>query len=340
MKVRTLLIGVPAAIIGLLLVSPIALVAALVVSVTSFTRFVEKRFGGSERAAPWQDFVEFEPTVGWRLKANIDAYGRADDLFRITTGEDGWRGRVAIGDADVVVFGDSYAFGHGADDGKMYSDLAGPLRVKPIGSDGYDMVQALLWMERYESELTNKTVVWFVYYGNDLWENLLPAMGHYRKPYLRHAETGSWEVASDHVSAEPWPFPASRSYHEPLAEICSDTLLSQRVESSCRDLIQRALRVCESAGARLAIVGVPDRIQLTARGRSRLESLAPEGAFRGALYPDRMLQDICEDLGVRFEALSRHLTPRDYLLQDIHWKLSGHRKVGALVQALASIGTH
>ena len=336
MNARTMLIGIPAAIVGVVVLIPIAVVTVLLLGVTSFTRFVEKRFGGAERAAPWQDFVEFEPTVGWRLKANLDAYGRADDLFRISTGADGWRGQMPIEDADVVVFGDSYAFGHGADDGRMYSDLAGTLRVKPIGSDGYDMVQALLWMERYERELAGKRVVWFVYYGNDLWENLLPAMGHYRKPYVRQSEHGGWEIAADHVTVEPWPFPASRSYHEPLAEICSDTSLSRRVQSSCRGLIERAQRVCVSAGADLTIVGVPDRIQLTARGAAKLESLAPKGAFRGALHPDRFLEDICEDLGIGFEPLSRHLTERDYLLQDIHWRPSGHRKVGALIQSLAS----
>ena len=318
------------------MLSPIVLVAALVLAVTSFTRLIEKRFGGSDRAAPWQDFVEFEPSIGWRLKANLNAYGRADDLFRITTGPDGWRGKVSVKDADVVVFGDSYAFGHGADDGKMYSDFAGGLRVKPIGSDGYDMVQALLWMERYESDLTAKTVAWFVYYGNDLWENLLPAMGHYRKPYLRHSLDGDWQVATDHVDSEPWPFPASRSYHEPLAEICSDTTLSSLVESSCRALIDRAQQVCRSAGASLVVVGVPDRIQLTPRGRAKLESLAPEGTFLNALHPDQILEGICRDLGLRFVPLSAHLTAKDYLLQDIHWKVSGHRKVGALIRDLAS----
>jgi hypothetical protein len=319
-----------------LLVLPIAVVGGLLLGVAFITRTMERLLTNGPEAEAWQAFVEYEPTIGWRLKANLDAHGRADDMFHVTTGPDGWRGSLLLDDADMVVFGDSYAFGHGADDDKMYSARAGDLRVKPIGSDGYDMVQGLLWMERYAERLRGKGIIWFVYYGNDLWENLLPTMGHYRKPYLRRGSVEGWEVATEHISREPWPFPASRNYHEPLAEICSDTPLSKLVSSSCEYLIRRADDICRTNGAHLTVVGIPDRVQLTSRGRLKLQSLAPDGISVDPLRPDQMLDTICDRLGVPFQPLSERLGPRDYLLQDIHWTASGHRKVGALLRELDS----
>jgi hypothetical protein len=144
-------------------------------------------------------------------------------------------------------------------------------------------------------------------------------------------------VVTDHVSQDPWPFPTSTDYHAPLAEICCDgSDLMLRVAGSSDYLLHRVREVCDDVGARLVVVGVPDRIQLTERGQRRLQQLAPSGRTVDPSLPDRLLADICGRLGVRFVALSDHLTANDYLVQDIHWRTSGHRKVGRLIAELAS----
>jgi hypothetical protein len=332
---RWLAIGV-ALIIGLLLVLPAVLVVALLHSVAWSTRRMSAATPRDRAAVPWRELVVYEPTVGWRPKASLDAFGRADDVFHLTTGADGWRGQVTFEEADVVVFGDSFSFGHGADDDQMFTAFTGDVKVKPIGSDGYDMVHSLLWVERSAAQLAGKTVVLFPFYGNDLYENLLPAMGRYRKPFVRQSPDGSWEVVTDHVSVEPWPFPTSGNYHTPLAEICCEgSGLQVRVAGSCDHIIGRVRKICGEAGAELVVVGVPDRIQLTDRGRRRLQQLAPSGRTVDPSLPDRMLADICDRLGVRFVALADHLGANDYLVQDIHWRTSGHRKVGRILAELA-----
>jgi hypothetical protein len=199
------------------------------------------------------------------------------------------------------------------------------------------MVHGLLWLERLAPRLSGKTVVIFPFYGNDLYENLLPAMGRYRKPFVRRAAgSRAWEVATDHVSPEPWPFPTSTDYHAPLAEICCEgSDLQLRVAGSCDYLIGRAREICDEVGAELVVVGVPDRIQLTERGQRRLQQLAPSGRTVDASLPDRMLADVCGRLGIRFVALTDHLGATDYLVQDIHWRTSGHRKVGRILADLA-----
>jgi hypothetical protein len=82
--------------------------------------------------------------------------------------------------------------------------LASP-RIKAIGANGYNMVQELLWMRRYAPQLAGKLVVWFVYHGNDLFDNLQPNVFQYRTPFVRERHDGrGWEVVTEHVRRSPW----------------------------------------------------------------------------------------------------------------------------------------
>jgi hypothetical protein len=326
---------VVALVLGLILALPVVVLALAMGGVSLLTRRLARVLGSGKIAVPWRELVEYAPVVGWRPKANLDVHASADDVFRLTTGPDGWRGRITLAEADVVVFGDSFSFGHGANDSGMYTEFCGDLRVKSIGSDGYDMVHGLLWMRRLAPDLAGKLVVWFIYYGNDLHENLLPNMGKYRMPYVRQrAGGGEWEVAIDHVSPEPWPFKSPTSYHPIMASFSSSTPFSRRVFSACDFLVSEAAQLCEDAGARLAIVGIPDRVQLTARGRAKLARLARSDDDFDIEKPDREVRRTSDRLGIPFVPLRDYLTARDYLIHDIHWRASGHRKVGRILREL------
>ncbi len=285
-------------------------------------------------ASPWQELVRFEPVVGWRPRAGLRAYAEGSRVFRLTTDREGWRGRATLEDAGIVVFGDSFAFGHGADDGDFFADLRKHPTVKSVGANGYNMVQALLWMERLSDRLGDKLVVWFVYYGNDLYENLRPNLDRYRMPFVRQQEGSDWEIVTSHVREEPWPFPTPRRYYARLAEICCPTFLSERVFAACRYLIRRGQSVCGEAGASLAIMGIPDITQISTEGIHRLEMAAPAGQRPDAALPDRRLREICGQFGLPFVALRDHLGPEHHQEGDCHWNRRGHRRVAALLAEL------
>jgi hypothetical protein len=101
--------------------------------------------------------------------------------------------------ADTVVFGDSFAFGYGVDDTDHFANHVPRHAVKAIASPAYSMVHGLLWMERLADRLADKTVIWLVYSGNDLVDNLRPAMATYRMLFVREHD-GTWEIVTDHVS--------------------------------------------------------------------------------------------------------------------------------------------
>lgn len=321
-----------AVVLGAILLIPAVLVAAPFLAVSALIRLAGTRKERRAATGHWQRLVEYEPVVGWKPLSNLDVDDMADEVFRLTTGPDGWRGSTTLAEADMVVFGDSFAFGQGAADDAMYTRFCRGIRVKPIGANGYSMVHGALWMRRLAPQLAGKVVVWFVYYGNDLHESVLPNMGRYRMPFVREDRgTGKWEIVTDHVSPEPWPFSSSRTYHEMLAEICCATRSGRRILSAADFLIREAAQTCREAGAELIVVGIPMSVQLSRRGQAQLAGLAPDRETFDVGRPDQVLQASCEAMGVPFIPLSAHLKAGHYLLKDIHWTPAGHRRVGALL---------
>ena len=76
-------------------------------------------------------------------------------------------------------------------------------------------------MQRYAPQLQGKLVVWFIYFGNDLYDNLAPDMYGYRTPFVREAN-GAWEMVTHHISPDKWPLTSTANatdYYQKLAEL-------------------------------------------------------------------------------------------------------------------------
>lgn len=324
--------------------SPICWLAAVPILVLGFpfwgiaglTRLVSwiLRFG-APHPVPWQQLMAFEPTIGWKPRPLLDAYAKGARVFHLTTDAEGWRGRTTIEESDIIVFGDSFAFGYGADDRTWFAALHTTLRIKGIGANGYNMVQELLWMERLAPRLRGKLVVWFVYYGNDLYENLQPNLDRYRMPFVRPIPgSKDWEIVTSHIRPEPWPCPTPRRYYPRLAEICRPSFLSERAFAACSFLLARGRDICREARAPLVVIGIPVLAQLEPEGISRLAAMSPDAAAFDPDLPDRRLAETCRALGVPFVPLKDHLTAADYIRGDGHWTPAGHRRVATLLGQL------
>jgi hypothetical protein len=286
----------------------------------------------------WGDVIEYTPVIGWQNRPSVRARMRVPRPFGMSTDAEGWRGRSTIEGSDVVVVGDSFAFGHGVDDRHFFADLPGGVRVKALGANGYNMVQGLLWMNRLRVRLAGKLVVWFVFYGNDLLDNLHPSYRHYRTPFVRSTgRDGGWEVVTSHVTSDPWPFrPRARDwgYTDKVAEVCCASHQAERAYSAAGFLLDRALAYCDEAGATLAVIGIPDPQMLDGAGAARLKRLASDPATFDALLPDRRFEDLCARRSIPFLALSTVLAPEDHIPGDCHWTARGHERVAAAVAEL------
>jgi hypothetical protein len=332
-----LVAALAAAALGLLLLLPLLLVGLPFWGAALLTRLVRAiQARGERRAIAWEQLIQYEPVVGWRPRPGMRVRVMSDRTFHVSTDAEGWRGATPLDEAQVVVFGDSFAFGTGVDDHAFFADRNPALKVKAVGANGYSMVQGLYWMERLADRLAGKLAVWFVYYGNDLFDNLNPNLLGYRMPFVRTAPhgRGDWEIVTHHVRPDPWPIRPSRRYYDILAEICSGGYLSERAFAACEFLIGRARDVCAEAGSRLVVVGIPDPTQLDPREASRLAARSPRPEAFDPALPDHRLHEICHALDVPFVTMRDYLSRSDYKRNDCHWNERGHRRVARLLGVL------
>jgi hypothetical protein len=255
------------------------------------------------------------------------------DLFHVRTDADGWRGKATLEESDIVVFGDSFAAGYGVGERHFFANLAIRPSIKPIGIGGYSMVQELLWIKQLAPKLRGKLILWFVYHGNDLYDNLVPDLRGYRKPFLREGkESGDWEMVSSHVAPEKWPIVTQgrmqgENHLPKLAELCSHSFLAGRAYSACEYLIATGKRVCTGAGASLVILTIPDACQLTPEGQRSLKARGGDMHSFDPDLPDKKIKAICTRLDLELIIGSTFLNVSCYKINDCHWNEKGHRKV-------------
>jgi hypothetical protein len=186
------LVATIVAVVAVVVLLPLLLVWLVFFAIARLVTAVHKLL--EPRAVPWSEVIDYDAELGWRCRSDLQTGARADRVFRFTTDERGWRRTRPFAEADVVVFGDSFAFGWGVDDGDHFANVEvqskHAIRFKSVGTIAYNLVQELILMERVKEQLRDKVVVWFVYRGNDFTANLSPHVGPYRSPFVRRTETG------------------------------------------------------------------------------------------------------------------------------------------------------
>ncbi|HXG51598.1 MAG TPA: hypothetical protein VNN77_09370 [candidate division Zixibacteria bacterium] len=332
------ILALAASSVGFILILPVLLAMIPLAVLSRFAVVIARCL--EPGIARWGELIEFEPEIGWKPAANLSTFHLAEDVYQVSTDRQGWRGKTDLEQSDVVVFGDSFAWGFGIDDKRYFGNLLPDVRIKAIGTNGYNMVQELLWMRRLALKLKDKLVVWFIYFGNDLYENLTPDMCGYRMPFVRPLDgTREWQIVTDHVNATRWPSTpdvdtAMRNYYGKLADLCSRSFLSARAYPACAFLLRQGAELCREVGAELVVLTIPDVTQLTPAGRQLLLRQGGDPKSFDAELPDREIGRICSELGVRHVALKDHLKPEDYKVGDCHWNAKGHRKVAELLREL------
>lgn len=331
MTVVRIILAFLAATIGIPLMVPLALliIPFWIISILTrgILRLIEPTFLTRDQ------LIEFDPDFGWKARANLDTHHLMVDLFHLQTDADGWRGHASLKESEIVVFGDSFAAGYGVSDDHFFANLKGPYRIKPIGIGGYSMVQELLWMNRLAPKLKGKFVVWFIYHGNDLYDNLSPDLRGYRKPFVRErGDSGEWEIVSSHIKKEPWSIVTrnrlSGEHHLPkLAELCSNTFLAKRAYNACDYLIRRGKEICSAAEAELLILTIPDACQLTAEGQRSLKARGGNLSSFDPNFPDENIKKTCQRWDTAYLAGRTFLDPSCYKTNDCHWNEKGNRKV-------------
>ena len=323
--------------LGLALSIPVVIIAVAFWGIAYIVRHSSRLF--VSRFESWEGIIEFDPYVGWKPKPNLDAYcSFIAGTFRISTDSEGWRGEDDLTRCQIMVLGDSVAFGFGVNDKDAFFSLVDSgLRVKAIGAPGYNMVQELLWLDQLSPHLRGKLVVWFICLGNDLYDNLIPNLYQYRMPFIRQTrEAGSWEVVTNHIKLAKWPFNPEHNSRikEKWEATFTDGFFGQRAYSACEFLIQRGQEICSQAGAQLIVMTVPLMSQLDQKEWERAFLRYRDPKQFDPNLPDRKIGEICAKSNVAFLAGKDYLESRDHIPQDGHWNERGHRRIAKLLESL------
>jgi len=331
------LLAVTAAVCGLLLSVPVILLGLPFWAVAFLTRVLPRPF--EARPVSWQDVIEFDPTIGWRPKKNLNVdCGFEAGTFHVKTDSQGWPGKACIAESKVMVFGDSFAFGFGVNAKALFSELNPKLSIKAIGAPGYNMVQQLILMCQLSLQLRGKLVVWFIYIGNDLWENLQPNMQNYRTPFVRQVNgTSDWEIVTSHIKPTKWlyHFVDDLRAAERFGGVFRDTtFVSHRMYSACEFLIGQGRDICNQAGGRLVVMTIPRTLQLSKRDWEHSVSRWGDVQLFDPNLPDQRIREICSKLRVRFVAGKDFLEVRHYIPAEGHWNERGHQRIADVLSSL------
>jgi hypothetical protein len=327
-----------ASVMALLLALPIIALSLPFWLTALLVRALAERLRPSVMRSP--DLFIYDSLLGWRARPDLDAYVSdvSDDVFRIRTGPDGWHGRATIEDSEVVVLGDSHAFGYGVDADATFAAISARPRIKALGAPGYNMVQELLLLSAVHTRLAGKMVVWLAYGGNDLYDNLSPSQpAGQRTPFLRQID-GGWEIVSSHLSPDRWIASTGRGrggeYFSTLAALHSPTHLAERAYGACGFLIEQAAELCQRVGARLIVMAVPSPFVMDDAGLARLRSKARQPEAVDPHRPDRELRASCRKADVEFVTLKDHLRRSHFKATDDHLTEAGHRALADVIRSL------
>ncbi len=325
------------AVLGMLIVAPLLVLGLPLIGMAWLTM----RIGSLLEPAfkTWPEVFEFDSLLGWRAKGNLDCHVLEErgEVFHVKTDRHGWPGARTIDESDVVVIGDSHAWGYGTDHRYTFSQCRSSIAIKAVGVPGYNLVQELLLMRQIAPQLKGKLVVWFVFVGNDLADNISPEADGYRVPFVRQAAgAGDWEIVTRHLSPAKWRVSEAlkfRRHYAVLPALHCETSFAQRAYGACEYLIRAGSDICREVDATLVVMVVPAVVTLS---RSRMEQLCKARAFKDSVdpdFPDRTIRAICDRVGVRFATLKDHLTADHYYDRDEHWTAEGHEVVARVLES-------
>jgi hypothetical protein len=291
------------------------------------------------KSVPWREIIEFDAGIGWKPMPNLNTHylARGEDICHVRTDSDGWPGKTTFSESQIVVIGDSFAFGYGVDASASFAEIKPHLHIKAVGAPGYNMVQEVLLMRQLSSQLRGKLVVWFICLENDLYDNLNSTKPNfYKTPFVRCLNgTSEWEIVTSHVTPIQRPYLEGQSpYYAMLAKYCTPGFVSQRAFSACEYLIKLGRDVCQKAGAELVVMTIPNKNQLTQAGLDFLVSHLMDADGFDLDRPDREIADICRKHGVTFVAGKASLKVDDYKEYDTHWNERGNQRVAELLERL------
>ncbi len=308
---------------------------------------------------PLKAFHEFDPVLGWRGRKLYSArFKRPDFDVLIALDAAGFRKQVSLeakrdkAPHRISVFGDSFVWGWGVDQGEVFTDkmnlLLKDYSVHNYGIDGIGtVVEYLIFSTEVRKQLRPDDVVILMFFNNDFVDNVD------RKKI--HAEVVNGEVQVVNP-AKPLttPFEDWVKNHSYLcnyvwyrADLRRLTRVNRKIEDEklgqtiaetderfavAKHFLAEFQADCGAAKARFIVVHIPAQVELSEARASRPNKLANEKARTETLFSiTRALHIETIDLLPSFLARKSKTGETLTFKTDGHWNSTGHQAVAELL---------
>jgi len=324
-------------IIGIVLVIPVIVLALPILLVASVGKIGNAL---KPKTSDWEDIIQFDPILGWRAKPNVRTRMNTEGVYKLTTGSDGWRGNYSLKNCDVVVIGDSFVFGQGADDSEHFA-LHAKAKVKPVGAPGYGATHYLLLLKQLSHELRGKLVIWFVFTGNDYREAVRPTSYGYHFPFTFYdSGIGNYKIQTDNVQPKKLPFNFEKGYKTSMPELADlyyKNYLSDYTFGVFEYLATEAKSHCEKYGAKFAITTIPLWWASDKEASKKITRHCGNAERFSPTYPDEQTAAICARHAIPFRAGTGYYAREDFLREDFHWSHAGNRKAASVIEEMRNL---
>ncbi|MCX7816184.1 MAG: GDSL-type esterase/lipase family protein [Syntrophales bacterium] len=158
-------------------------------------------------------FTTYDPTLGWKGKENaVDVFRWIDCTCHVKQNRYGFRGREIPHERSekkrLLVLGDSYTWGFGVDENKIFTallDQKGEWEVLNLGVSGYGTDQELLLWQIQGKKWKPDVVLLMVNLWTDLWDNISSQRYGYEKPFFILDRTGKLVLSNVPVPRKKAP---------------------------------------------------------------------------------------------------------------------------------------
>jgi hypothetical protein len=296
--------------------------------------------------------IRFDPRLGYALRPRLDVrYETEDFSTRVTTNSAGYRDdEESLDNPDLLILGDSFAFGWGVEDGetaeKRLEGLLPGLRILNMAVPGYGTLHHYLQLENFlatHSEAPREVVIFL--YRNDIMDLVHP---HYPvwpglrkdggKVLITHPrEAKDLEEVARCQERYRWGAAWRKSYVCDLAaeaffpqkDVLSELMLQHREKinpfpgtpvspyEGFDYTLRKLRRLCDSHGIDLYALFVPSYDEVET-GEEVSDS--------------QFIADRAGALGIPFIDPIEKLTLEDYYSLDGHWTAGGHLKAAQVLE--------
>ncbi|GEM_PF-2915605 len=282
--------------------------------------------------------IVFDAGRGYTMTPNLHTpYNNKEFTSTITTNQLGYRDDDAsLNNPDVLMLGDSYAWGWGVEekDGveKQYEKLTGKKALN-MSVPGYGSIQQLLTLFAWERRgpLQGKRI--FVFFcTNDLQDNENTSFNAF--PYFVKSSNNIQLHTPDKAAFDKWQDATDKwMIHSKLAanSILSFYTIAAIKNISNKDVYKDYQTTTSRLNGAEAFIYVAENLAaLQTQHQAQVTIIyIPPFSYYATGQQDvsyKLVADVCNKLHFRFADLSSVLNINDYYPLDKHWNAEGHRK--------------